>query len=152
MTSADRPDPIVRVADLRAHYGDAEVVHDVTFAVARRECLALVGESGSGKTTVSRCVAGLHDGWDGTITLRDAHLSRSARGRSRELKRDIQYIFQNPYGSLNPRRTVGQSVARPLALLNADRRAVRTAGRRDPGTGVAARAVRREVSGRAVRR
>jgi peptide/nickel transport system ATP-binding protein len=97
----------------------------VSFAVARRECLALVGESGSGKTTVSRCVAGLHDGWDGEVFLGDTDLARSARHRTKAMKRDIQYIFQNPYGSLNPRRTVGQSVARPLALLGGDRRTVR---------------------------
>ncbi|HEY8302157.1 MAG TPA: ABC transporter ATP-binding protein [Jatrophihabitans sp.] len=125
VAGADHAEGIVRVGGLRAYYGDSEVVHDVTFAVARRECLALVGESGSGKTTVSRCVAGLHDGWDGTVTLHDAELPRSARHRTRAMKRDIQYIFQNPYGSLNPRRTVGQSVARPLALLGEDRRTVR---------------------------
>jgi peptide/nickel transport system ATP-binding protein len=85
----------------------------------------LVGESGSGKTTVSRCIAGLHEGWDGAITLEGVELARSARRRTSAMKRDIQYIFQNPYGSLNPRRTVGQSVARPLALLGEGRRNVR---------------------------
>ena len=122
---ADRADAVVRVAGLNAHYGTTEVVHDVTLAVAHRECLALVGESGSGKTTVSRCIAGLHDGWDGAVTLNGAPLARSARRRSSAMKRDIQYIFQNPYGSLNPRRSVGQSVARPLALLGQGRRDVR---------------------------
>ncbi len=125
VAAADHPEGIVRVAGLTARYADVEVVHDVTLAVARRECLALVGESGSGKTTVSRCIVGLHDRWDGAITLGGVDLAHSARHRNSANKRDIQYIFQNPYGSLNPRRTVGQSVARPLALLGLSRNLVR---------------------------
>ncbi len=125
VAAADHPEGIVRVAGLTARYADVDVVHDVTLAVARRECLALVGESGSGKTTVSRCIVGLHDTWDGAISLGGLDLAHSARRRSAAMKRDIQYIFQNPYGSLNPRRTVGQSVARPLALLGLSRNLVR---------------------------
>ena len=125
VAAADHPEGIVRVAGLTARYADVDVVHDVTLAVARRECLALVGESGSGKTTVSRCIVGLHDTWDGAISLGGIDLAHSARRRSSAMKRDIQYIFQNPYGSLNPRRTVGQSVARPLALLGLSRNLVR---------------------------
>jgi peptide/nickel transport system ATP-binding protein len=125
VATADHADGIVRVTGVTARYGGSEVVHDVTLAITPRECLALVGESGSGKTTVSRCIAGLHEGWDGAITLEGVELARSARRRTSAMKRDIQYIFQNPYGSLNPRRTVGQSVARPLALLGEGRRNVR---------------------------
>ena len=85
--------------------------------VSPRECLALVGESGSGKTTLARSIAGLHQQRTGEILLRGTALAASSRGRPREARRDIQYIFQNPYGSLNPRRTVGAdrpAAARPL--------------------------------------
>ena len=83
----------------------------------RSECLALVGESGSGKTTLARSIAGLHRSCTGEVLLGGRP---AARGRAPALGRRakrIQYVFQNPYGSLNPRRTVGDSVARPLALF-----------------------------------
>lgn len=130
-TALDRVDAavapgIVTVEGLDASYGDLPVVQDVSFSIAERECVALVGESGSGKTTVARSIAGLHSRWTGQISLDATRLDHSSLRRPRTAKREIQYIFQNPYGSLNPRRTVGQSVARPLALLNVSRRDVRT--------------------------
>jgi peptide/nickel transport system ATP-binding protein len=96
-------------------------VHDVTLAVARRECLALVGESGSGKTTLARSIAGLHRERRGDILLEGAPLSLAARARPREQRQAIQYVFQNPYGSLNPRRTIGQIVRQPLELFGTPR-------------------------------
>jgi peptide/nickel transport system ATP-binding protein len=89
----------------------------VSLSLAAHECLALVGESGSGKTTIARAIAGLHRGWTGTITLDGTGLQASARSRSRDARRQIQYIFQNPYGSLNPRRTIGQIIAQPLRVF-----------------------------------
>jgi peptide/nickel transport system ATP-binding protein len=79
------------------------------------ECLAVVGESGSGKTTLARCVVGLHQRWEGTISWRGDALARSLRNRSREQLRAIQYVFQNPYASLNPRKQVGKIVGQPVA-------------------------------------
>jgi peptide/nickel transport system ATP-binding protein len=93
------------------------VVHDVTLAVAPHECLALVGESGSGKTTLARSVAGLHSNRIGEITLNGVPLAQSARDRPREQRRTIQYVFQNPYGSLNPRRTIGHIIRQPLEVF-----------------------------------
>lgn len=110
-------DLVLTVQDLNVYYGPAHVVHDVGFDLARREIVALVGESGSGKTTISRCVAGLHDQWDGEVDLGGEELVRSARRRTPEQRKRIQYIFQNPYGSLNPRRTVEQILLRPLELF-----------------------------------
>jgi peptide/nickel transport system ATP-binding protein len=92
-------------------------VHDVSLELALGETLGLVGESGSGKTTLARCVAGLHHQWTGDITLGDARLAESSRKRSDEARKQIQYVFQNPYASLNPRRTVGQTLARQLQLF-----------------------------------
>jgi len=119
---------VLRLSGVSASYGSKQVVHDVDLDLEPQECLAVVGESGSGKTTLARSIAGLHQNRDGEIRLRDEVLAASARGRSREQRRSIQYVFQNPYGSLNPRRTVGQIIRQPIELFrtasgqDADRR------------------------------
>jgi peptide/nickel transport system ATP-binding protein len=110
-------DVILSVQGLNVFYGRKEVVHDVTFDVAKGEVVALVGESGSGKTTISRAVGGLHKEWTGTISFEGRELARSARQRSAEDRRRIQYIFQNPYLSLNPRLTIEQIIRRPMELF-----------------------------------
>jgi peptide/nickel transport system ATP-binding protein len=104
------------VRDLCASYTGHEVVHHIDLHVDRGECLALVGESGSGKTTLSRSIGGLHHEWTGEILLGSERLARSARERSTAQRLRIQYVFQNPYSSLQPRRSVGESVARPLIV------------------------------------
>jgi peptide/nickel transport system ATP-binding protein len=111
-------DAALTLRSVSAGYGDITVVRDVDLQIAPGECLALVGESGSGKTTVSRSVGGLHHEWSGEILLGPAPLKRSARDRTVEQRQKIQYVFQNPYSSLNPRRLVGDSVARPLMIGN----------------------------------
>src|SRR5215831_4955636 len=118
MPTADAAEaPALRLTDLVALYGRNEVLHSVSLSLAAHECLALVGESGSGKTTVARAVAGLHRNWTGTIMLGGAGLPHAARLRSSEARRRIAYIFQNPYGSLNPRQTIGQIVGQPLRVF-----------------------------------
>jgi peptide/nickel transport system ATP-binding protein len=107
----------LRLENVVASYGRNEVVHTVSLSLAAHECLALVGESGSGKTTIARAIAGLHRNWSGTIALGDLALHTSARRRSSDTRRRIQYIFQNPYGSLNPRRTVGEIIEQPLRVF-----------------------------------
>jgi peptide/nickel transport system ATP-binding protein len=107
----------LRLDSVVASYGRLEVVHSVSLSLAAHECLALVGESGSGKTTIARAIAGLHRNWTGKITLGDVPLQASARRRDADSRRRIQYIFQNPYGSLNPRRTVGDIIEQPLRLF-----------------------------------
>ena len=109
--------PILALTAVSAGYRKRMVVHDVSLHVAPHECLALVGESGSGKTTLARSVAGLHSDRTGQITLNGAPLAGSARDRPREQRRTIQYVFQNPYGSLNPRRTIGHIIRQPLELF-----------------------------------
>lgn len=108
---------ILTVENLDVYYGKAHVVHDVNLDLAKREIVAIVGESGSGKTTISRCVGGLHDEWDGRIELRGESLATKARRRTPTQRQRIQYVFQNPYSSLNPRRTVEQILVRPLELF-----------------------------------
>src|SRR6266700_4361962 len=107
----------LRLENVVASYGRHEVVHSVSLSLATHECLALVGESGSGKTTIARAIAGLHRNWTGTIALGDLPLRTSARRRDVDTRRRIQYIFQNPYGSLNPRRSVGDIIEQPLRVF-----------------------------------
>ncbi|MGH2857714.1 MAG: ABC transporter ATP-binding protein, partial [Solirubrobacteraceae bacterium] len=108
---------VISVEHINARHGSNHVLHDIDVAVARNECVALVGESGSGKTTLARCIAGLHSNYTGEVRLDGAKLAESARRRSTQARRQIQYVFQNPYASLNPRRTVGQTIARQLRLF-----------------------------------
>jgi len=108
---------VLTVRDLDAHYGASHALFRIDLDVHREECLALVGESGSGKTTLARSVSGLHSDYTGQVRLRDDPLPEAARRRSREARKEIQYIFQNPYASLNPRRTIGQTIGRQLQLF-----------------------------------
>ena len=110
-------DVILSVEGLNVFYGRKQIVHDVTFDLAKGEVVALVGESGSGKTTISRSVGGLHKEWTGRVAFEGRELAKSARSRSAEDRRRIQYIFQNPYLSLNPRLTIEQIIKRPMELF-----------------------------------
>jgi peptide/nickel transport system ATP-binding protein len=108
---------VLSMRGLHAGYGGRTVLHDINLELAPHECLALVGESGSGKTTLARSVAGLHHERQGELRLNGELLAESSRSRPAAARRTIQYIFQNPYGSLNPRRTIGQIVSQPLELF-----------------------------------
>jgi len=110
-------DVVLNVSGLEAAYGKHVVLHDISLQVHSQECLAIVGESGSGKSTLSQCIVGLHSQFTGKLTFKGNPLANSVRDRGREVLRQVQYIFQNPYGSLNPRRTIGQNVAQPLKLF-----------------------------------
>ena len=107
-------EPLLQVKSLNAQYGDKPVLHDVALDVRPHRCLAVVGESGAGKTTLARCIVGLHSNWTGEMTFRGERLSSDRRQRAREQIRKMQYVFQNPYTSLNPRKTIGQLVEQPL--------------------------------------
>jgi peptide/nickel transport system ATP-binding protein len=89
---------------------------DVDIDVLAGEAVALIGESGSGKTTVAKCILGLERPSTGTIELGGTPLPPHVHGRARALRRRVQIVFQNPDGSLNGRRTVGQTLQRPLLL------------------------------------
>jgi peptide/nickel transport system ATP-binding protein len=109
--------PALSVRRVTASYGSALAMVDVSLEVPPRGCVAVVGESGSGKTTLARCVAGLHGNWTGEITFQGMPLARAARQRDKDTLRRVQYVFQNPYTSLNPRKTVGQIIDQQLELL-----------------------------------
>jgi peptide/nickel transport system ATP-binding protein len=106
--------PVLSVRGVSAGYGRKPVLSGVDLDVPAESCVAVVGESGSGKTTLARCVVGLHGNWTGDIRFEGAPLAALARDRPQQILRRVQYVFQNPYTSLNPRKTVGQIVAQPL--------------------------------------
>jgi peptide/nickel transport system ATP-binding protein len=116
VAAGDKAGSILSIRDLTAWYDDEDVLHSVNLELQEGECLALVGESGSGKTTLARVVAGLHQRYRGDVLIDGTCVAHSARDRPKDLRRRVQYIFQNPYSSLNPRQTVGDSIARPLGL------------------------------------
>jgi len=94
-------------------YGGQRVVEAVTFDVARGESFALVGESGSGKSTVLKALVGLAPEWSGKMSV----LGRSCVHRpGRDLARRCQMVFQDPYGSLHPRKTVDAVLSEPLTI------------------------------------
>ena len=117
----DTVHPLVSVSALRAVHGSGTrlvvAADNVSFSIAPGECVALVGESGSGKSTIARCVAGLHAPADGTISFDGHPLASRARDRTVDQRRRMQIVFQNPYDSLNPTRTVEESVSRPIQMF-----------------------------------
>ncbi len=101
-------------------FGQERIVHaldGVSLELAPDETLAVVGESGCGKTTLARLIVGLVEPTDGTILFDGNKLEGSAAERERDVRRRLQMVFQNPDSTLNPKRSIGQALARPLALF-----------------------------------
>jgi peptide/nickel transport system ATP-binding protein len=137
LPSLEDAEPELTLRHVSASYGSQPVLFDVNLDLSLEHCVAVVGESGSGKTTLARCVVGLHTNWTGEMSFAGQPLAAGCRSRPKELLRRVQYIFQNPYTSLNPRKTIGQLLSQPLEHffdLSAGERAER------------ARAVLRDVS------
>src|SRR5580658_4195656 len=121
-------DVLLRIENLVKHFpvksgkllpGEREFVHaveDVSLEVRRGETLGLVGETGCGKSTLARCVARLYPVTSGKIYFEGQDITDLSPRRMRPLRRDIQMIFQDPYGSLNPRRRVGSIIGDPFAI------------------------------------
>ena len=117
--------PALTLSGVNASYGAVSVLRDISFTVPAGTCTAIVGESGSGKTTLARCLIGLHTTWTGDATFDSKELAPAAAKRSREQRRRLQFVFQNPFGSLNPRMSVGDNIEEPLRIftkLSADDR------------------------------
>lgn len=115
-------DPLLAIDDLRVAYPDRRgrpvlAVNGVTLAVARGETLGLVGESGSGKSTIGNAVLGLIKPRAGTIRFDGRDITNLTPRERRRMARRIQVVFQDPFSSLNPARTIGQTLGDPLRAL-----------------------------------
>jgi oligopeptide/dipeptide ABC transporter ATP-binding protein len=108
--------PIVRGRALRRTIGEIRAVDGVSLTLAPGETLGLVGESGCGKSTLARCILRLLEPTSGQITFDGRDVRASDGDELRRLRRDMQIIFQDAYGSLNPRMRVAQLLAEPLRV------------------------------------
>jgi oligopeptide/dipeptide ABC transporter ATP-binding protein len=108
--------PLKRRLFSRAPLRHVHAVDGVDLDIAEDETLALVGESGSGKTTLGMLILGLHEPTSGTITWSGRSLASASAAERQRFRRDVQVVFQDPYGSLNPRMTVRSIIGRPLRL------------------------------------
>jgi peptide/nickel transport system ATP-binding protein len=124
-SGAGRPDPLVRVEELTKRFrggrrgGEVAALARVSLEVDEGEGVGLVGESGSGKTTLARCLVGLETPTSGRIAIDGVDASDYGRldpAVRRRLRRRVQMIFQDPYSSLNPVRTVGATLREALAV------------------------------------
>ncbi|MFF1831414.1 dipeptide ABC transporter ATP-binding protein [Paenarthrobacter sp. NPDC058040] len=121
-------DILLEVKGLKLSYREIPVLDGIDLKLARGESMMLLGESGSGKTTLSRCIAGLNKDYSGTLRFDGHELLPSTRSRTAQQRQQVQYVFQSPFSSLNPRRTVGESIEVPLQTfgnLNRKQRRIR---------------------------
>ncbi len=134
--TADYTKPILQVDKLTTRFDVGKTffgrvthrvhaVEEVSFDIYPGETLALVGESGSGKSTIGRTLQQLVEPTGGTVRFDGRDMAAMSRGERRRLRQEIQYIFQDPFASLDPRHTVGYSIAEPIIVhgLIADRKA-----------------------------
>jgi len=118
-------EPILEVTDLVKHYrtpgrGVVHALDGVTLRVGRGEVLGLVGESGCGKSTLARIVSRLEEPDSGTVRVAGEDVTHLRGGALRQLRTRVQMVFQDPYGSLNPRMRVGDAVEEVLAVHRDD--------------------------------
>ncbi len=120
--------PILEVKDLKKYFGGGgswlpgvesqpvRAVSGVDLTLEKGQTIGIVGESGCGKTTLARTIIGLNEATEGLIHFNGEEINRSVSRRSRETLKRIQIVFQDPRSTLNPKRTVGQAIARPLVM------------------------------------
>ncbi len=126
---ADAAAPVLDARDLRRTYAvrrgffgtpaSVKALSGVSFSLAAGETLAVVGESGSGKSTLSRLVTLIEPPTAGSLLIEGRDVAVAGPAERRKLRRDVQMVFQNPYGSLNPRQTIAATLEEPL-VVNTD--------------------------------
>lgn len=125
---------VLQVEDLKKYFpirrgffqkitGWVRAVEDVSFKIEKGKTLGLVGESGCGKTTVARLILKLLDADHGKILFNGLDITQLDEKEMKPIRKELQIIFQDPYGSLNPRMTVGQSIAEGLKIAGIHSRA-----------------------------
>lgn len=112
---------VLRAQGVGASINGNQVLSGIDFALARGSALAVVGASGAGKTTLARVLAGLHRAAEGSLDLDGARLPFAVARRNVRVRNGIQLVTQNPKSALNPRRTVAQTLARPLRRTSSNR-------------------------------
>lgn len=101
---------------LRRQVGEVKAVDDISFKIKRGKTMGLVGESGCGKTTVGRCILRIYQPTSGQIIFEGQDIANLSLAEVRVLRREIQLIFQDPYGSLDPRKSAGSIVGEALKV------------------------------------
>jgi ABC-type oligopeptide transport system ATPase subunit len=111
---------LLQVEDLRVTFrsgsNEFHALKGVSLGIASGQTMGLVGESGSGKTTLGKVILGQIPATSGRLWFDGEDITHASRARRRQLGKDIQVVFQDPYGSLNPVRTVGDTLAEPLLM------------------------------------
>jgi oligopeptide/dipeptide ABC transporter ATP-binding protein len=135
-TKADGPAPLLRAEHLQLYFpvksggiisrtvGNVHAVDDVSLSLAEGQTLGIVGESGCGKSTLARCLVRLYEPTDGALRFRGTEVTKLGYRGLQPFRRDVQFVFQDPVSSLNPRKRVGQIVGTPMRLNGMKRDAI----------------------------
>jgi len=122
-----KKEPVLQIRNLKTYYPSkknffgkvtdyVKAVNDVTFDVYPGETMGLVGESGCGKTTLGRTILRLAPAWSGEIIYKNKKILELTKPEMKDLRKEMQIIFQDPYSSLNPRLTIGNAIMEPMQV------------------------------------
>ena len=116
----EKHEELLRIKHLKKYFptpnGLLYAVDDVNFSISKGETLGVVGESGCGKSTLGRCILRLIEPTDGEVIYQGENIVGCSKEKMKELRKELQSIFQDPYESLNPRMTVSQAIQAPLII------------------------------------